>query len=108
MRNRRILPAMVASTWWPFVNSTRNVVLGSTFSTMPSISIASSLAIPSPQIGRPLLRLELVERRADSVRLESLGAAVHVLDTSAPHHTVFPRARPTARHILPHVPRPFA
>src|SRR2546421_12301830 len=75
---------------------------------MPSISIPSSFAISSPQIGRPLLGLELVERRADRVRLESLGAAEHVLDTGAPHHAVFPRAHPTARHILPHVPRPPA
>src|SRR5881392_785174 len=107
MRNRRILPAMVASTYWPFVNSTRNVVLGSTFSTMPSISIASSLAISSPQIGGPLLRLELVERRPHRIRLEPVGTAIHVLDTRAPHHAVFPRARSAARHVLPHIPRPL-
>src|SRR5207245_6939064 len=48
MRNRRILPAMVASTVWPFGKWTRNVVLGSTAATMPSSSIASSLAIGTP------------------------------------------------------------
>src|SRR5205807_10618682 len=75
---------------------------------MPSISIASSLAISSPQIGGPLLRLELVERRAHRIRLEPVGTAIHVLDTRAPHHAVFPRARSAARHVLPHIPRPLS
>src|SRR2546425_5676733 len=55
MRKRRILPAMVASTEWPFGKWTRKVVLGSTASTMPSISIACSFAITPPRgsPGRP-------------------------------------------------------
>src|SRR2546429_448465 len=58
-------------------------------------------------IGRPLLRLELVERRPDRVRPEPLGAAVHVLNTRASHDAVFPSARAAAGHVLPHVPRPL-
>src|SRR3989454_12780638 len=62
MRNRRILPAMVASTVWPFGKWTRKVVLGSTASTMPSSSIASSLAIGTPFAnGVPMAKEEAIE-----------------------------------------------
>src|SRR5207248_1216768 len=58
-------------------------------------------------IGRPFLRLELVERRPHRVRPEPLGAAVHVLNTRPSHDAVFPSARAAAGHVLPHVPRPL-
>src|SRR6266566_2757908 len=45
IRNLRILPAIVASTEWPLVSTTRNVELRSSSSTFPSISIAASFVM---------------------------------------------------------------
>src|SRR5256885_16580246 len=72
MRNRRILPAMVASTKWPFGKCTRNVLLGSTSSTMPSISIASSFAIE----GGPLVKEGGTGAGAESRRTSVRGGLV--------------------------------
>src|SRR2546427_9234429 len=53
---------------------------------------------------RPVLGLELVERRAYGGRADPLRAAVHILDAAAPHHPVFARAQPDALGVLAHVP----
>src|SRR5512147_181106 len=45
MKCMRILPEMWARTLWPVSSSTRNMALGSGSSTVPSTSMASSLAI---------------------------------------------------------------
>ena len=45
MKCMRILPDTWASTLCPFSSSTRNIALGSGSTTVPSTSIASSLAM---------------------------------------------------------------
>src|SRR5947199_58471 len=57
-----------------------------------------------PELPRPFLRLELVQRRPYGGRADPLGAAVHIFDAAAPHHPVFARANPDAPDVLAHVP----
>src|SRR5262245_45622189 len=46
MKFMRIFPLTCASTRWPLSSSTRNIAFGSGSTTVPSTSIASSLAMP--------------------------------------------------------------
>src|SRR5215470_15299424 len=71
MKFIRILPDTWASTLWPLSSSTRNMALGSGSTTVPSTSIASSLAIAS---GRPREHVRPVVRDGDGV-LEVRGEA---------------------------------
>src|SRR5215510_10483843 len=71
MKFMRILPDTWASTLWPLSSSTRNMALGSGSTTVPSTSIASSLAIAS---GRPREHVRPVVRDGDGV-LEVRGEA---------------------------------
>ena len=52
MKFMRILPDTCASTRWPLSSSTRNIAFGSGSTTVPSTSIASSLAMRSRSSGR--------------------------------------------------------
>ena len=54
MKFMRILPDTWASTLWPFSSSTRNIALGSGSTTVPSTSIASSLAMARGPLGRAI------------------------------------------------------
>src|SRR5215813_3873314 len=71
MKFIRILPDTWASTLWPLSSSTRNMALGSGSTTVPSTSIASSLAIAS---GRPCEHVRPVLSDGDGV-LEVRGEA---------------------------------
>src|SRR5499433_959474 len=70
MKFMRILPDTWASTLWPLSSSTRNMALGSGSTTVPSTSIASSLAMS----GRPREHVRPVVRDGDGV-LEVRGEA---------------------------------
>ena len=62
MRNLRILPAIVASTEWPFSSVTRNVELRSSSATVPWISKATSFVTTD---GPPLRVLTLAAAALD-------------------------------------------
>src|SRR5215470_12422644 len=70
MKFMRILPDTWASTLWPLSSSTRNMALGSGSTTVPSTSIASSLAMS----GRPREHVRPVLSDGDGV-LEVRGEA---------------------------------
>src|SRR5215813_1999324 len=70
MKFIRILPDTWASTLWPLSSSTRNMALGSGSTTVPSTSIASSLAMS----GRPREHVRPVVSDGDGV-LEVRGEA---------------------------------